>query len=126
MEAATSGIPIVDFGGWATSTPEQKSLMASQLIDACKDVGFVYIINHKISPDRLAQAFDWSKRLFDLKHEEKMLAPHPSGSAVHRGYSWPGLEKVSNAMGDEKDPDLTAKLRQVSDVKVCAIFDEVY
>ena len=48
-----------------------------------------------------------------------MLAPHPSGFTVHRGYSWPGLEKVSNAMGDEDDKeDLTKSLRQVSDVKV--------
>lgn len=47
-----------------------------------------------------------------------MLAPHPPGHVVHRGYSWPGLEKVSNSMGDEDNPDLVKKLRQVPDVKV--------
>ena len=48
-----------------------------------------------------------------------MLAPHSSGFTVHRGYSWPGLEKVSNATGDEDDTaNLTKNLRQISDVKV--------
>ena len=118
MDAETSGIPIVDFAEWDSATAEKKSIIAAQLIEACKTVGFVYITNHKVSPEKLVEAFRWSKKLFDLSHEEKMLAPHPNGSAVHRGYSWPGLEKVSNAVGDEDDPGLVAELRKVSDVKV--------
>ena len=118
MDAETSGIPIVDFGVWELATAEKKSSIAAQLVDACKMVGFVYIVNHKISPGRLSEAFGWSRKLFDLRREDKMLAPHPNGSAVHRGYSWPGLEKVSNAVGDENDSDLVANLRQISDVKV--------
>ena len=119
MTAETSSIPIVDFAGWnPDGSTEQRTKIAEQLTEGCRNVGFVYIINHRVSPQRLAQAFEWSKKLFDLKLEQKMLAPHPSGHAVHRGYSWPGLEKVSNAMGDEDDADLTKKLRQISDVKV--------
>lgn len=49
-----------------------------------------------------------------------MLAPHPAGSGVHRGYSWPGLEKVSNLMGDEEDVEEVKRAeREVGDVKVC-------
>lgn len=49
-----------------------------------------------------------------------MLAPHPAGSGVHRGYSWPGLEKVSNLMGDEEDLEEVKRAeREVGDVKVC-------
>ena len=117
MDPELSCIPIVDFAEWE-STAEKKRRIAAELVDACKTVGFVYIINHKIAPEKLAEAFEWSKKLFDLSHEEKMLAPHPDGFAVHRGYSWPGLEKVSNAVGDEDNPELVAKLREVSDVKV--------
>lgn len=52
-----------------------------------------------------------------------MLAPHPAGSAVHRGYSWPGLEKVSNLMGDEENAEEVKRAeREVGDVKVCAFF----
>lgn len=46
-----------------------------------------------------------------------MLAPHPDGAKVHRGYSWPGLEKVSQVMnGDEMK---AGELRKVRDCKVC-------
>lgn len=49
-----------------------------------------------------------------------MLAPHPAGFGVHRGYSWPGLEKVSNLMGDEEDADKAKRAkREICDVKVC-------
>lgn len=93
--------------------------VATQIVDACRKVGFVYIINHPISPARLAEAFALSKKLFDLPMEKKELAPHPPGFAVHRGYSKPGLEKVSNAMGDEADKeDLVKNLRSIGDVKV--------
>ena len=120
MTVEAPSIPVVDFAGWSLNNSiQQKKEIAHKLIEACQNVGFVYIINHDVSPERLAQAFEWSKKLFDLKLEQKMLAPHPSGFTVHRGYSWPGLEKVSNAMGNEDNTaDLTEKLRQVSDIKV--------
>ena len=113
-------VPIVDFSAWRPdATSEDKKAVAAQLVDACRNVGFVTITNHSVSPERLTEAFAMSKQLFDLPMEEKMLAPHPPGFAVHRGYSWPGLEKVSNAMGDETDKDnLKGELRSVSDIKV--------
>ena len=125
MTAEPQSIPVVDFAGWSPTAPlEQRRAIAQKLIHACQTVGFVYITNHHLSSDRLAQAFEWSKKLFDLKHEQKMLAPHPSGFTVHRGYSWPGLEKVSNAMGNEEDKEELAKtLRQISDVKVPPIIE---
>ncbi len=55
--------------------------MARDLVDACRRVGFVYIINHGVHDDLLSQAFGWSKKLFDLPKEKKMLAPHPPGTA---------------------------------------------
>ena len=61
-----------------------------------------------------------SKKLFDLDRDQKMLAPHPPGGAVHRGYSWPGFEKVTQTFGDEENKEeLKSELRSVSDVKVC-------
>lgn len=46
-----------------------------------------------------------------------MLAPHPDGAKVHRGYSWPGLEKVSQVMN--RDGMKVGDLRRVRDCKVC-------
>ncbi|KAL1867758.1 hypothetical protein Plec18167_008502 [Paecilomyces lecythidis] len=112
-------LPIIDFSSFQrTSTPAERLAVAKQLTDACRNVGFVYIINHQVSPERLEEAFGWSKKLFDLKTEEKMLAPHPDGPKVHRGYSWPGLEKVNQVLGNEEDSEvLKKKTREVVDCK---------
>jgi isopenicillin N synthase-like dioxygenase len=60
-----SGIPIVDFANWnPSSTPAQRAEIASSLVDACRQVGFVYIINHGVSPTLLEEAFGWSERTF--------------------------------------------------------------
>jgi isopenicillin N synthase-like dioxygenase len=110
-------LPVIDFAKWdSASTPEQRLAVAKELADACHNVGFVFIINHGVSPELLDEAFGWSKRLFDLKTEEKMLAPHPDGPTVHRGYSWPGLEKVSQVISE--DLGVGEKLIAVTDCKV--------
>jgi isopenicillin N synthase-like dioxygenase len=116
-QTANANLPIIDFAGWRSeSTAEERYEIGKKLTDACHNVGFVYIINHGVSPELLEQAFSWSKRLFDLKHEEKMLAPHPDGPSVHRGYSYPGLEKVSQVIS--ADLEVGEKLREVKDCKV--------
>lgn len=115
--ATPINIPIVDFQDWnQNSTPEQRLDIGKQLTNACHNIGFVFIINHGIDSNLLDEAFSWSKRLFDLKMEEKMLAPHPDGAAVHRGYSYPGLEKVSQVISSDRE--VGEKLRAVTDCKV--------
>lgn len=117
-------LPIIDFSNFTTS-PETKASVARDLTAACRETGFVYITNHRVAPELVEEAFQWSQRLFALKMEEKMLAPHPDGAKVHRGYSWPGLEKVSQYMGSNgtngagNEADEVEKLRKVRDCKVC-------
>ena len=112
----SSTIPIVDFSRWNKSTNKDEQLaVAKELTDACRSVGFVYIINHGLPQDLLDQAFDTGKRLFALSHEEKMQARHPPGPEVHRGYSHPGLEKVSQYYGD--DQQVGEQMRAVEDCK---------
>jgi len=116
VDASTSSIPVIDFTNWkGDSTVEAKHKIGKELADVCHNVGFVYIVNHGISTELLKDAFVWSKRLFYLNLEEKMLAPHPDGAAVHRGYSYPGLEKVSQVISDV---EIGEKLREVKDCKV--------
>lgn len=114
-----AALPIIDFSRWLQGSPDEKKKVAHELAEACRRVGFVYVINHGVPDDLLEEAFSWSKKLFDLPEEKKMLAPHPPGPNVHRGYSWPGLEKVSQYIhqdgvdSDEEDE----QLRQVQDCK---------
>ncbi|EEH17985.1 hypothetical protein PABG_00548 [Paracoccidioides brasiliensis Pb03] len=115
---ASAHIPVVDFSRWVPeNTPEERMKVAKEIVSACQNVGFAYIINHAISPERLAELFAWSEKFFALSAEEKLQAPHPEGSLIYRGYSWPGLEKVSQVMSDVALPELAKKLREVTDYK---------
>jgi isopenicillin N synthase-like dioxygenase len=120
--AKSPNIPVVDFAGWNTESSRQR--IAREIVAACKTVGFVYIVNHSLPESMLDEAFDWSKLFFELPLDEKLKAPHPEGWAVHRGYSWPGLEKVSQAMSTGDDEEKTNQLREVTDIKVrtCSVY----
>lgn len=109
-------IPVVDFALWNSDNPRRQQV-ADDIVVACQKVGFVYIINHSLPEPLLEEAFQWSQRFFNLPQEEKLKAPHPDGWAVHRGYSWPGLEKVSQAMSAENDEDRANQLREIPDIK---------
>jgi isopenicillin N synthase-like dioxygenase len=119
MEPSTSQnqIPVVDFAGWISGGPSRQRV-AQEIVAACKKVGFVYIINHSLPDTLLDEAFHWSRLFFELPTAEKLRAPHPEGWAVHRGYSWPGLEKVSQAVSADNDEERTAELREIPDIKV--------
>lgn len=120
--AATNGvkssIPLIDFATFTPdASPETRLKVAQELVNACREFGFVYITNHGVPSNVLEQAFAISKKFYDLPKEEKMKAPHPPGWAVHRGYSWPGLEKVSGALSEKEDQEWIDKLREVQDYK---------
>jgi isopenicillin N synthase-like dioxygenase len=122
MASATSEsgvIPIVDISQARNGSLEERDKAAQGIADACRRVGFVYITGHGVDPGTLEAAFTMSKKLFELPIEDKMKAPHPSGGAVHRGYSYPGLEKVSQET--DTDVEVVAALRKIQDVKVCGL-----
>lgn len=83
----STALPVIDFSRWYQGSPEEKRKVAGDLADACRSVGFVYVINHGVAPDLLDEAFGWSKKLFDLPEEKKMLAPHPPGRDLNPVHS---------------------------------------
>ncbi|PQE12637.1 thymine dioxygenase protein [Rutstroemia sp. NJR-2017a BBW] len=100
-------IPTIDFAPWfaPTSTPSERLAVAKSLVSAFRSV-----------PSSLInEAFSITKQLFDLPPEVKALAPHPPGPTVHRGYSHPGLEKVYQGFGGDKE--MGERLREVVDWK---------
>jgi isopenicillin N synthase-like dioxygenase len=112
----SSNIPVVDFAKLSDNNDiAKRASIARSLVSACQQVGFVYIVNHGLSTGQINDAFATSKRLFAPGHEAKMQAPHPDGPAVHRGYSYPGLEKVSQYAGGEEE--VGEQLREVADCK---------
>ena len=136
--AAEKSIPVVDLSAFSTAgNAESRLESARNLYKACHDLGFVQISGHGVDANLLREAFEWSRQLFSLSHDEKMKAPHPDGPVPHRGlsfsnychqqvlrtrgYSHPGLEKVySEAEMDSRDAIETDgdSLRQIQDFKV--------
>ncbi|MCJ1385481.1 hypothetical protein MMC17_008604 [Xylographa soralifera] len=113
-------IPVVDMSSFFTGGAEHQQHAADQLAEACRDLGFVAITGHGVSSELLREAFDWSRKLFELSHEDKMKAPHPASSVPHRGYSPPGLEKVYAKKlcdGDDVEISQGKSLRKVKDFK---------
>ena len=54
-------LPVIDFAKWNSgSTPKERLSTAKKLSDACHNFGFVFIINHGVSPELLEEAFGWS------------------------------------------------------------------
>lgn len=81
-------IPVVDLSAFDTEGNTGSRLEpARALYKACHDLGFVQILGHGVEPELLREAFDWSKKLYSLPHDEKMKAPHPDGPMPHRGSS---------------------------------------
>ncbi|CEP16066.1 hypothetical protein [Parasitella parasitica] len=60
-------IPIVDFADFK-SNPKK---VAQGVFDACKSIGFFYMINHDVPQQDIDKAFALSKQFFDLPREEK-------------------------------------------------------
>lgn len=117
-EKQKTPLPIVDLSPFlSASSIDDRHACAKDLVNACRDIGFVYIKGHGVPKDQIQKAFTVSQNFYALPTEEKMKAPHPPGWEVHRGYSWPGLEKVSNAMSDADAKDVADKLREVQDFK---------
>lgn len=114
-----STLPIVDLSPFFRDGMQaDKQIAADGLVAACKEIGFVYVKGHGVARELIEEAFDVTEKFYALPTEEKMKAPHPPGWAIHRGYSWPGLEKVSNETSTDAAHGLAEKLREVRDFKV--------
>ncbi|KAA8613537.1 thymine dioxygenase [Pyrenophora tritici-repentis] len=109
-----SNISIIDFGKFIHGSNEDKQRVAHKLDDAFHRVGFAYLKNHDVPSNMVRECFTWSKKFFDLPLSTKMLAPHPPGGHHHRGYSAPGVEKVTQHVFDA---DELSKLREIPDYK---------
>ncbi|KAF8516546.1 Clavaminate synthase-like protein [Hysterangium stoloniferum] len=108
-----SGIQIVNFAPFLDATDRQG--VADAMLESFKDAGFVYLVNHPLPKRKIEAMFELSKKFFSLPMETKMLAPHPPSGTHHRGYSKPGLEKVTQHVYDTEE--LVRNRAEAPDVK---------
>jgi len=96
-------LPVIDFAGFGDGTSSEALKIGNKLIEACRDVGFAYLINTGISQAQVDEMFAWSQKFFNLPLDIKQLAPHPKEGWKHRGYSGVGVEQISQMVFDENE-----------------------
>ncbi|EAU80956.2 thymine dioxygenase [Coprinopsis cinerea okayama7 len=103
MEAqnANSLVKTIDFGDFLEGNDSKR--VASEILESFKSIGFVCLTNHGLQQEKVDKMFEWSKRFFSLPMETKQLAPHPPSGTHHRGYSAPGVERISQHVYDEAE-----------------------
>ena len=91
MQDFTS-IPFLDMSYYHTD----KSRVAEELVDICKNIGFFYIKNHDINTDLIKKIFILTNDFFGLSAEEKEKL-NINKNKYHRGYtSSKGTSKEAN------------------------------
>lgn len=97
-----SSVPVVDIGPARSGDETARSLVASEIDRACREIGFLVIAGHGIDPVLVAEVNDVTRRFFDLPLERKLAVARPAPD-VSRGYV--GLEGES--VGRARDQRVT-------------------
>ena len=83
--ANANDLPVIDFAPLAGSNEEAKDRVAREVDAACREIGFLTIVNHPVPPAKIREIFRQSKRFFALPLEAKMKA-YMGHSNLFRGY----------------------------------------
>ena len=85
-------IPVIDFGEFLHGSVSQQREVAAQIGDACRNVGFMYLVNHGVPQALVGDAYAIAQELFDLPLEEKRKVGYLPGG--FRGYFAKGSENL--------------------------------
>ncbi|MGB3790008.1 MAG: 2-oxoglutarate and iron-dependent oxygenase domain-containing protein [Phormidesmis sp.] len=104
MSADTEvGIPLIDFAPFLTNDAKEQQQIAQQIYHACRTVGFLYLKNHGISEEAIAQTFTQARSFFDLPMSEKQQVAWSSENS-NRGYVGIERERLDESQpGDLKE-----------------------
>ena len=83
--ANANELPVIDFAPLSGTNEAAKERVAKEVHDACRDIGFLTIVNHPVPPEKIREIFRQSKRFFALPLAEKMHA-YMGNSNLFRGY----------------------------------------
>lgn len=101
----TLSVPIIDLQPYFVGTPAGKAAVATAVEAACRDIGFLVITNHQISPALIRRVSDLSQQFFALPLQDKRKVDRPREDAV-RGYSAVGEEGLSYSLEEVAPGDL--------------------
>jgi isopenicillin N synthase-like dioxygenase len=97
-------VPTIDLAGWWHGTPEQRVAIAGQVDTAARQVGFMQIVGHRITPGVIAGLTAALDQFFGLPLDikQRSVAPPP----INRGYTAPRSERLSYSLGVDSPADL--------------------
>jgi isopenicillin N synthase-like dioxygenase len=83
--ANANELPTIDFAPLSGKNEAAIERVAKDVHDACRDIGFLTIVNHPVPPEKIRAIFRQAERFFALPLAEKMKA-YMGKSNVFRGY----------------------------------------
>lgn len=86
-------IPVIDISNFE----ERRAVISKEILHAAAEVGFLQIINHPISQERIDEMFSMSEAFFSLK--DCIKAKYPLDKAENRG--WEKLGQVRPSTGNQ-------------------------
>jgi isopenicillin N synthase-like dioxygenase len=89
-------IPVIDLGPFLDGAAAARRQVALEIGEACRNIGFFYIVNHGVPADLRAAVFARAAAFFDQPIEKK-LEIDIEKSACHRGYFKLGGENLDPA-----------------------------
>ncbi len=95
-------VPVIDIQPFRLGSEDDKKQVAEAVDRACRDIGFLVIKGHGISPELITRAREVSRAFFDLPLADKKKVARPSMD-VARGYI--GVDEESLARS--RDPNAT-------------------
>jgi isopenicillin N synthase-like dioxygenase len=98
-------VPIIDIGPYRTGRAGARDAVVADVGKACRDIGFLVITGHGVSPALIARVDATARRFFKLPLDAKQALKRPSDDQV-RGYSAVGNEGLSYSLGKKAPGDL--------------------
>jgi isopenicillin N synthase-like dioxygenase len=100
-----SNIPVVNLAAFLEGSIKDQKLIAAEVDEICKNVGFLIIEQHGIEKHVIDDAWSATRAFFDLSMEEK-LASQSIAADCPRGYFPFAAEALAQSLGVETPPDI--------------------
>lgn len=88
-------IPLIDFDSFISGDEATRKSTAQAILSGFQNAGFIYLENHPIPKSAVERTFAESAKFFRRPRQQKDSLAWTTPEA-NRGYSKPGLEKVTN------------------------------
>ena len=98
-------VPIIDIAPYRTGPAAAKAGVVAAVDKACRDIGFLVITGHGVSPALIDRVDATARRFFKLPLDAKQALNRPKDDQV-RGYSAVGNEGLSYSLGKKAPGDL--------------------